>query len=100
MTSVNWENVLQNVEMPTEGFDPIPAGTYQVEIVKSVLTNASTTNNDGTKKDMFKIQYRVIEGEYTNRRLFSNQTVSKDSPKAMGIFIKWLNNLGFSMEYL
>lgn len=50
-----------------DNFDPLPAGSYEVEIVESDVVAARSGN--GT---MLKITMAVIGGEYAGRRIWDN----------------------------
>lgn len=93
MNTVNWGEFIENAEV-IEDFQPIPTGLYELEIEKAEATRTKTD------KDMFKLTYVVAEGEYKNRKIFGNQVISPESPKAMGFLFKFFSALGFTREYL
>lgn len=62
----------QTVQEESQGgnFDPIPAGTYAVTIFDVEQSEFQSEANKG--KPYLKVQLRIAEGEYANRRLFEN----------------------------
>lgn len=94
MTSVNWEDVLTDVEMPAETFEPVPAGVYEVEVAKATLVTASSGN------PMYNMVYKITTGEHKGKTVFGRQVVATSSPKSMGFLVQWLGFLGISAEYL
>lgn len=84
-----------------DDFAPIPEGTYDVEVVDTEVRRTK----DGTGL-FISTTLRVIDGEYENRRIFTNITVKSDNPKALGMGKKILGQLcnaigmpvGFELE--
>lgn len=58
----------------TTEYSPLPEGRYNVKITAAEIGKTKTSNND-----MITVTYEVIEGKYTNRKLWSNFTLT---PKA------------------
>lgn len=61
-------------------FEALPEGNYDLEVVEAEVKTAST----GT--DMLAVQFKVLDGEYANRRVFRNYPITA---KAIG-FLKAL----------
>lgn len=59
----------------TDNFEPLPAGEYIVEVVDSSVKQ--TRAGDG---EYIALQLRVVDGQYENRRVFTN--INTISPKA------------------
>lgn len=84
-----------------DDYAPIPEGTYDVEVVD---TEVRLTKDETGK--YISTTLRVIDGEYENRRIFTNITVKSENPKALGIGKKLLGQLcnavgmpiGFELE--
>ena len=67
-----------------EGFDAIPAGEYVAMIVKSEW------KRDG---DMLAFQFKITEGDYKKRVLFSNLNLVHSNPTAVKIANQALNKI-------
>lgn len=65
---------------PNAGFEPLPAGWYNVRIVASELKPTS----DGTGK-YISLQFEVLDGQYANRRVFTNLNIENKNPTAVNI---------------
>lgn len=50
-------------------YEPLPKGTYATTIYSAELTEVKSGDNAG--KPQLKVQLRVSEGQYENRRLFT-----------------------------
>lgn len=57
---------LQNIDYP-----PLPEGRYNVKIVEATLGKTKNSN------DMITVTFEVINGKYTNRKLWSNFTLTE-----------------------
>jgi len=57
-------------EESSQGFDPIPDGDYKATIFDVVPGEYASEANKGRPK--FDVQFRIAEGEYLNRRLFTH----------------------------
>lgn len=64
----------------TDSFEPIPAGEYTVEVVETDVK--PTKSGDGT---YVALQLRVVDGEFENRRIYTNINYINPNPKADGI---------------
>lgn len=50
-------------------YEPVPAGTYNTSVFDVTSTEVKSGDNAG--KPQYKIQLRISEGQYENRRLFT-----------------------------
>jgi hypothetical protein len=64
----------------TDSFEPLPPGEYVVEVVDSEVR--PTKAGDGA---YISLQLRVVDGEYENRRIFTNINHRNPNPKAQAI---------------
>lgn len=87
---MNYAELMQNA---SSGFDPLPAGDYDVEVVKSENTTSSTG------KTMFKVQMKVLNGPHAGRIVFNQFVVSPTSPNALGFFFQHMRVLGLDGNY-
>ena len=65
---------------PSQGYAPLPAGVYTVEVSDSdYIQNKAGTGH------YIKLAFRVIQGEHTNRLVFTNLNVDNPNEKAVQI---------------
>lgn len=62
-----------------QGFEPMPAGDYNVQIIDSVMKE---TKSGG---DMLALTLEVIEGPYEGRKVFDNLNIRNANPTAQSI---------------
>lgn len=67
MPIINLDYDLANV---ASEFEALPEGQYLSKIVSAELTKASTG------KDMIKVTWEVVDGEYEGRKLFDNIVIT------------------------
>jgi hypothetical protein len=72
---------------------PIPASDYDV-IIDSVEATTSST-----KKPMWKIVCKVENGQYKDRKIYTQQTLTMDNQNAMAIFFKTMAVVGLNKQY-
>lgn len=65
---------------PNKGFDPLPAGDYTAVIEESEYK----PNAGGTGKYL-KLQFQVVEGPYSKRKLFANLNIVHQNEQAQQI---------------
>lgn len=75
---------------PSSGFDPLPAGWYNARIVESEIK--PTNAGDGA---MLAVQYEIIDGQYSNRRVFQNFNIENKNPVAVKIAYEQLSALSY-----
>lgn len=86
----NWSDLLNDAE---DSFEPVPAGDYDLKIIKS----EATLSKSG--KSMWKICTEVLEGPYAKRKIWGQLTLSPESPTALGIFFRQMKALGLTQDY-
>jgi hypothetical protein len=67
---------------------PIPAGDYAAHIVKSEFKETKAKNGH-----YLALQFKILEGEYKGRVLFSNLNLDNPNPVAVEIANKELNTI-------
>lgn len=85
------EALIIDEDIATGGdFQPLPKGWYEVEIEDVDEVQVKSGKNEG--KDMYKYKFKVIGGDYDNRKLFTqaclwNEAIftQRDIQKALGI---------------
>ena len=65
---------------PREAFDPLPPGDYKAMIEGSDVK--PTKKGDGY---MLKLQWLVLDGQYSGRKIFQNINLANPNPKAVEI---------------
>lgn len=75
-----------NTVAPTEAFDPIPAGWYKGQIIESEMK--PTKAGDGS---YLSLTIQVLEGEFNNRRIFTNLNLDNKNPIAVEIAYRTLS---------
>ena len=61
-------------------FDPVPAGDYRAQVVDSDVKG--TKSGSGYYA---KLEWEIIDGEYTGRKVFANYNLQNNSEKAQEI---------------
>lgn len=91
MTTVNFTQVLKDAK--TASFEALPVGSYDVEVEKA----DSVTSSNG--RPMIKVQFKVIVGPHTNRKIINNYVLVVDNPTALAIFFRNMKALGLTDEF-
>ena len=52
------------------GFEPMPSGFYEADITDIEIVEVASGDNKG--KPMFKVEYTLSDGNFANRKLWSN----------------------------
>ena len=91
MSSLNWADLVN--EAGDVGYDPLPDGDYDLNIVEA---NAKVTQ---TGKTMFAIKAQVLTGAHAKRLVWDNLVVSTDNPNALAIFFRKMGALGLGREF-
>lgn len=76
MASLGFTFDSSNIDI-TDTFEPLPAGEYTVEVVDSDVR--STKAGTG---ELIALTFRVVDGEYENRRIWVNINHRNQNPKA------------------
>ena len=74
-------------------FEPLGAGTYEAVIQKAEAVRTATG------KTMFKLTWSITQGPFTNRKVWSNQVISPESPPALSIFFRHMAALGLDATF-
>lgn len=69
-------------------FDPIPAGTYTMQVIESKLEDTKTGSGQ-----MLVLTLEVMEGEHANQRIWDRLNIVNDSADAQRIAQRALANL-------
>ena len=77
--SINFKETGQN---NTGSFEPLPEGRYNVKVETTSLKTASTGNQ------MINAQFVVTDGEFKNRKLWNNFTITPKSLVFLYSFLK------------
>jgi hypothetical protein len=86
---LDWSALQQ--EAKTAGV--IPAGEYN-----AIVTEASATQSS-TGKPMIKIKARVMDGPQQNKPIWSQFTISPESPMALRMYFMQMGAFGLDSEY-
>lgn len=93
---ISWDQLLEEAgDEVADSFDPLPEGTYDLEVVEARHTKTKTTPS----KDMWAVQYKVIGGAFNNRRVFNNIVLTLDNQKALGFFFRNMGAHGLTREF-
>ena len=92
MSSLNWGDLIKDAA-DTGGYDPLPDGDYDLQVVEAV---AKVTQ---TGKTMFAVKAQVQTGAHAKRLVWDNLVVTTDNPNALGMFFKKMAALGLPREY-
>ena len=68
-------------------YTPVPAGEYRLTVEKSVEGKSAAGNA------LLKIQFKIEDGEYADRKLFSNINLEHENPQVVSIGQQQLQTL-------
>ena len=68
------KNASKVAEAPSNGFDPLPKGKYEATIFDAELREFGPKSKNAGDPG-YNIQFRISEGEFTNRRLFTSPAI-------------------------
>jgi len=91
MADIPWDELMDAAN--DSDFAPIPQSDYDVKIS---ATEATTSSTD---KPMWKITCDVLNGPHAGRKLFTQQTLTKDNPNALNIFFRQMAAAGLTSEF-
>lgn len=89
-TGVNWKDLMQ---ASGGSFEPLPVSDYEVEVIKAEAASTSTG------KLMYKMTMNVVSGPHTNRKVWTNQTLSPENPNALAMFFNAMGALGLDADF-
>lgn len=84
-------NAKENEKMG--GFDPVPAGWYIAEVVKSEMKNTAAKTGK-----YLNLQWKITQGEYKGRMFFTLMNLVNKNPIAVEIAQKELASVCEAME--
>jgi len=96
-TPKNWKALIEEAKASDAGggnFEAVPVGTYDMRVVESTATQSQKG------KDMYKLKCEIVNGPHRGQKIFTQLVLSRDSPVALGIFMRQMNVLGVSHEFL
>lgn len=88
-----WGELLAEAGTASEGYEPLPTGTYDAKIVKAQHKVAQSG------KSMFEAQFQITSGPHANRSVWNRFVVVPDSPKALAYFFSNMRALGLNTEF-
>lgn len=91
MSSIDFTKALQDAK--SVSYEALPINDYNIEVIEAVATTASTG------KPMIKSKFQVLDGPYTNRKVFHNFTLSLDNPNAVAIFFRQMKAFGLNEQF-
>jgi hypothetical protein len=91
ITSINFNDLIKAAG--DAGFDALPAGTYDVV----VDTAAHKTASSG--KEMITAQFKVENGPYASKSVFSQFVLSPDNANALSFWFRHMNAMGLGESY-
>lgn len=68
------------IQLQERSFDPIPAGTYIARVIESDLRPLKSGNGTG-----LNLQFEIIDGQFSNRRIFEQLNVQHSNQKTESI---------------
>ena len=94
---VSWAQALSGIEESAPlDFEPIPSGDYLFTIISGEERTAQTSGNP-----QFNMRARIdSEGKFKGRNLFFTWTLALGNPRAMGIVLTNLINVGVDKAWL
>lgn len=91
MTTVPWSDLQKAAG--EAGFDPVPAGTYDVVIDTAQAKTAATGKN------MIAVKFKVENGPQQGKTIFNQFVLSPDSANALAFFFRHMTALGLGEAY-
>jgi hypothetical protein len=91
MTTLNWADL--QAAAGEAGFDPVPAGLYDVVVDTAESKTASTG------KQMIACRFKITSGPYEGKSVFNNFVISSDNPNALAFFFRHMTALGLGEAY-
>lgn len=88
MTQLPEKMYPEKIPEDDRNFEPLPAGTYKLQVIESRLQETSTGSGE-----MLVLTLEVIDGPYANRRLWDRLNIRNDSADAQRIAQRALADL-------
>jgi hypothetical protein len=89
---VNWSD-LQKAAGEAAGFEPVPAGTYDV-VVDSAQAKPTSSG-----KNMIAVKFKVENGPYVGKIVYNQFVLSPDNENALAFFFRHMAALGLGEGY-
>ena len=79
---VEFTQTFNPAEVPEDdrNFEPIPAGTYKLQVIESAIAPTSTGSGE-----MLTLMLEVVEGPFANRRIWDRLNIVNQNPDAQRI---------------
>lgn len=90
MTTIDFGQLMKDAG---EGFQPVPSGPYNAQVVKAEGTQ--TANG----KPMIKVQLQIMGGPSDGRKLFDQFVISAGNPNALSYFFEHMAAFGLDRAY-
>lgn len=92
---ISWDELLDQAgDEATNAFKPLPDGPYDLEVVEAPNVMTKTVPS----KPMWKLQAKVVGGEFNNRRVFTN-IVLGESEGSVRYFFRNMGAMGLDRAY-
>lgn len=90
MTSIDFGQLMKEAG---EGFQPVPSGPYNVQLVKAEAVTS------GTGKPMIKVRLQIIGGPHDGRQLFDQFVITAGNPTALSFFFEHMAAFGLDRSF-
>lgn len=94
MAELDQAFVVADVPADDRAFEPIPAGSYKLQVIDSEIRE--TKAQDGDQQLVLTLE--VLEGPYANRRIWDRLNIRNKSADAQRIAQQALGNLCFTLN--
>lgn len=80
---------------PQTGFEPVPAGWYNVVIDETEMKPTKEGNGS-----YLKVRYSILDGQYAGRKIYGMITLQNSNPQAVEIGLKQLSAVAHAVGHL
>lgn len=93
---ISWDDIINQAgDSLSDSYEPLPEDTYNLEVVEASHTITKTA----PPRDMWKIQAKVVDGKYKNRRIFTNVVLDTSSSDMLKFFFQKMGAMGLPSDY-
>lgn len=93
---ISWDQLLEQAgDTISDQYEPLPVDTYNLEVVEA----SHTITKKAPPRDMWKVQAKVVDGKYKNRRIFANVILDPASEGGLKYFFQKMGAMGLNREY-
>lgn len=93
---ISWDQLLEQAgDTISDEYEPLPVDTYNLEVVEA----SHTITKKAPPRDMWRVQAKVVDGKYKNRRLFANVILDPASEGGLKYFFQKMGAMGLNREY-